>query len=89
MAPEAERKRVQATIRQVETLIRRRGLQVTPSNLVLMAQVYLVAGEFDKATVCFEQAIERDAKGSAVAEARRGLAISYQLQANDALRRGD
>jgi hypothetical protein len=85
---EAERNRVKEAIREAETRIARMGLKVTASNLVLMGDVYLVAGEFDKATVCFEQAIKEDAKGTAVAEARRGLAISYQLQANDALRKG-
>jgi hypothetical protein len=78
-----------ADIREAENLIGQSGRRINAVNLVLMGKAYLLLGQPDRATSCFEQAMQEGPTDPAAAEARQGLAISYQLQANEAMRRED
>ena len=78
-----------AYLRDAENLIGQSGRRINAGNLVLMAKAYLLVGQPERATSCFEQALQEGPTDAEAAEARQGLATSYQLQANEALRRED
>jgi hypothetical protein len=97
-ASAAERQWAKATIRDAEELIGSMRRRLTPKNFVLVGYLYWLAGEFSKAIECFKQVIGEGpddpvievapAEDAVIDAARQGLAVLYQIQANEAIRRG-
>jgi hypothetical protein len=97
-ASAAERQWAKATIRDAEELIGSMGRRLTPKNFVLVGYLYWLAGEFAKAIECFKQVTGEGsddpvievapAEDAEIDAARQGLAVLYQIQANEAIRGG-
>ena len=81
-----DRENLKSVIRDAENLLTRAKVKPTSQNLVLLGRLYLSDNNFENAIACYLDAIEMNPSTS---EAYAGLAIAYQLQANEYIREND
>jgi tetratricopeptide (TPR) repeat protein len=78
-----ERKKADALIRQAEGALKQAGQQATPDNYYNLGMLYAAVGRFSDAAASFLAATAADPN---MAQAYTGLAVAYQLQANEMIR---
>lgn len=86
-ANEEDRQAAAKTIGEIEGLLQKAGFGLTPRNLTALGWLYEFNGQPEKAAASFLGA--KDADQSLAANVYLGLAVSYQLQGNLLLRRGE
>jgi tetratricopeptide (TPR) repeat protein len=83
---EQERRNAAASTREIEDLMSKAGIKLSPQQLTGFGFLYMVTNELDKAKTALLEAITDD---PSMGEPNALLAVVTQLQANDQLQKGD
>jgi tetratricopeptide (TPR) repeat protein len=83
---EEERQRATTSSRELEDLLTKAGIKLSPQSLTGLAYAHLIANELEKAKTEALDAIHAD---PSLGEAYQVLAIVAQIQSNEAMQKGD
>ncbi len=82
---ESDRQNVSSSVREIEDILRRSGMKLTPEQLTGLGYAYLVSNEMDKAKTAFLDALKEN---PSLTQANALLSMVNQLQANEYIEQG-